>query len=163
MAISPDYAAPRESAEIGSHSLLLLSFHGEKHGLVTKISAELGKLGFTSYLLKLHFILSLATIHIPQFAWVWDMGEAVHVEFPRPRPRPLSLGLLRGHGGQLRDKNLYRSLVKRISSQQDMSEQLPPRSIRVRCLKRSLYGFLTRWWRALSFDRGRNRATTPYY
>lgn len=30
------------------------------------------------------------------------MGKAVHVEFPRPRP--LSLGLLRGHGDQLRDK-----------------------------------------------------------
>lgn len=82
----------------------LFSFHGEKHGLVTKISAENHSLGFTSYLLKLHFILSLATIHIPQLAWVWDMGEAVHVEFPRPRPRPLPLGLLRGHGGQLRDK-----------------------------------------------------------
>lgn len=40
VAISPDYAAPREPAEIGSHSLLLLSFHEEKHGLVTKISAE---------------------------------------------------------------------------------------------------------------------------
>lgn len=39
VAVSPGYAAPRESAEIGS--LLLFSLHGEKHGLVTKISAEI--------------------------------------------------------------------------------------------------------------------------
>lgn len=41
VAISPGYAAPRESAEIGSHCLLLFSRHGEKHGLATKISAEI--------------------------------------------------------------------------------------------------------------------------
>lgn len=120
------------------------------------------KLGFTSYLLKLHFILSLATIHIPQLAWVWDMGEAVHVEFPRPRPRPLPLGLLRGHGGQLRDKISTDPWSRGFPRSRTCQSCFHPEASECDVWN-SLYSFLTRWWRALSFDRGRNRATAPYY